>query len=141
MPSTAPESVMKTIHVVAGVIYNTDKSAVFIAKRASDQHQGDLWEFPGGKVESGESVESALLRELNEEIGISIVEYRPLIKISHDYPDKSIVLDAWEIITFEGLPIGKEGQLTEWVDIDKLGTYSFPAANKLILEQIDQVTH
>ncbi len=132
---------MKTVHVVAGVIYNTDKSAVFIAKRASDQHQGDLWEFPGGKVESGESVETALFRELNEEIGISIVEFRPLIKISHDYPDKSIVLDVWEIDAFEGIPDGKEGQLAEWVDIDKLVTYPFPAANKLVLEQIGQVNH
>ncbi|HCV40284.1 MAG TPA: hypothetical protein DGQ94_16530, partial [Pseudomonas sp.] len=82
---------MKRIHVVAAVIRGND-GRILIARRADTQHQGGLWEFPGGKVEEGEGVEAALARELREELGIEVTRSRALIKVSHDYPDKQVLL-------------------------------------------------
>lgn len=92
---------MKRIHVVAAVIRGAD-GRILIARRAATQHQGGLWEFPGGKVEAGESVEAALARELREELGIEVSRSRALIKVSHDYPDKQVLLDVREVQAFTG---------------------------------------
>ena len=100
---------MKRIHVVAAVIRGAD-GRILIARRADTQHQGGLWEFPGGKVEEGEAVEVALARELREELGIEVTGSRPLIKVSHDYPDKQVLLDVREVDAFTGEPHGAEGQ-------------------------------
>ena len=123
---------MKRIHVAAAVIRSPD-GQVLIAKRPSDKHQGGLWEFPGGKVEAGESVEAALDRELHEELGIRVTQARPLIQIRHDYPDKQVLLDVWQVTEFQGEAYGAEGQPLMWVTADTLGEYAFPAANVPII--------
>lgn len=123
---------MKRVHVAAAVIRGTD-GKVLIARRADEQHQGGLWEFPGGKVEPGETVEAGLARELKEELGIEVVAARPLIKIRHDYPDKQVLLDVWEVSSFTGLPHGAEGQPLAWVSNRELPGYDFPAANQPIV--------
>ncbi|MBK5007391.1 Nudix family hydrolase [Pseudomonas sp. S32] len=123
---------MKRIHVVAAVIRGLD-GRILIARRADTQHQGGLWEFPGGKVEAGESVEAALARELNEELGIRVTRSRPLIKVSHDYPDKHVLLEVREVDAFEGEPHGAEGQPLAWVAPRDLAQYDFPQANRPIV--------
>lgn len=123
---------MKRVHVAAGVIRRRD-GHVLIAKRPLDKHQGGLWEFPGGKVEAGETAEVALARELAEELGIGVSTSRPLIQIKHDYPDKQVLLDVWEVLGFSGEPHGAEGQPLAWVDPEDLPNYSFPAANQPIV--------
>lgn len=123
---------MKRIHVAAAVIRGED-GQILIAKRAADQHQGGLWEFPGGKVEAGESVQAALARELEEELGIRPSAARPLIQVRHDYPDKQILLDVWEVAAFTGTPHGAEGQPLAWVSPRQLADYEFPAANQPIV--------
>ncbi|ARU89677.1 Nudix family hydrolase [Pseudomonas sp. M30-35] len=123
---------MKRVHVVAAVIRG-NASRILIAKRADDQHQGGLWEFPGGKVEAGEAVEAALARELSEELGIVPTAAQPLIQIMHDYPDKQILLDVWDVTAFQGEPHGAEGQPLMWVTNRQLLEYQFPAANKPIV--------
>jgi 8-oxo-dGTP diphosphatase len=123
---------VKRIHVAAAVIRGED-GQILIAKRAADQHQGGLWEFPGGKVEAGESVQSALARELEEELGICPSIARPLIQVRHDYPDKQILLDVWEVAAFTGTPHGAEGQPLAWVSPRQLADYEFPAANQPIV--------
>eukprot|EP01137_Pigoraptor_chileana_P016793 Opistho-2@73895 len=100
---------VKRVHVAAAVIRD-DSGKILIARRADTQHQGGLWEFPGGKVEADESVECALARELQEELGIVVGAARPLIKVRHDYPDKQVLLDVWEVSSFSGEPHGAEGQ-------------------------------
>jgi 8-oxo-dGTP diphosphatase len=105
---------VKRVHVAAAVIRGVD-GRILIARRADSQHQGGLWEFPGGKVEEGEAVDVALARELNEELGIVVTAARPLIKIKHDYPDKQVLLDVWEVSGFTGEPHGAEGQPLAWV--------------------------
>ncbi|RYE91389.1 MAG: NUDIX domain-containing protein, partial [Oxalobacteraceae bacterium] len=81
---------MKRIHVAAAVIRGADQR-ILIARRGDTQHQGGLWEFPGGKVEPGETVQAALARELREELGIEVSLARPLIKVHHDYADKQVL--------------------------------------------------
>jgi 8-oxo-dGTP diphosphatase len=123
---------MNRIHVAAAVIRGAD-GRVLIAKRPLDKHQGGLWEFPGGKVEAGERVEAALARELHEELGIAVEAARPLIQVRHDYPDKQVLLDVWEVLTFSGEAHGAEGQPLAWVTPDTLPGYAFPAANQPII--------
>ena len=123
---------MSRVHVAAAVIRGAD-GRVLIAQRPLDRHQGGLWEFPGGKVEAGETVRDALSRELEEELGIAVIEARPLIQIRHDYPDKQVLLDVWEVGAFTGEPHGAEGQPLAWVLPRRLSEYEFPAANRPIL--------
>lgn len=123
---------MKRLHVAAGVIRRGD-GHVLIARRPLDKHQGGLWEFPGGKVEAGETAEAALARELAEELGIAVAAARPLIKVRHDYPDKQVLLDVWEVLSFSGEAYGAEGQALAWVEPEDLSSYSFPAANRPIV--------
>lgn len=123
---------MNRVHVAAAVIRAAD-GRVLIAKRPQDKHQGGLWEFPGGKVEAGESVEAALTRELKEELGIQVREARPLIRVVYDYPDKQVLLDAWEVSAYSGQAHGAEGQPLAWVSPRQLADYAFPTANRPIL--------
>ncbi|MGQ7815476.1 Nudix family hydrolase [Metapseudomonas furukawaii] len=123
---------MKRIHVAAAVIRGVD-GRVLIARRPEDKHQGGLWEFPGGKVEEGEAVRDALCRELEEELGIRVSAARPLIQVHHDYPDKQVLLDVWEVAGFTGEPHGAEGQPLAWVSPRELVNYEFPEANAPIV--------
>ena len=123
---------MKRIHVAAAVIRGKD-GQILIAKRCDDKHQGGLWEFPGGKVEAGETAQAALARELEEELGILVTTARPLIQVRHDYPDKHVLLDVWDVSAFTGEPHGAEGQPLAWVSARQLSEYEFPAANRPIV--------
>ena len=123
---------VKRVHVAAAVIRRAD-GHILLAKRADQQHQGGLWEFPGGKLEAGESALVALRRELQEELGIAVTAARPLIKVQHDYPDKQVLLDVWEVSGFTGEPHGAEGQPLAWVSPRQLPDYDFPAANQPIV--------
>lgn len=124
----------KIVNVAVGVIKKNN--AIFICKRADEQHQGGLWEFPGGKVETGESVFAALKRELSEEVGITIHSSSQLMVIEHDYGDKCVKLDIHVVSNFSGEAHGAEGQPSEWVAINELSNYEFPAANAEIIEKI-----
>ncbi|AIW14953.1 8-oxo-dGTP diphosphatase MutT [Vibrio tubiashii] len=127
---------MKRIHIVAGIIFNQDKSQVFITKRPDDKHKGGFWEFPGGKVEQGETIEQAMVRELEEEVGITTTEQALFEHLEFDYPDKSLKFDFMTVTQFEGQPYGKEGQQGEWAAIADLSNYAFPEANVPILERV-----
>ena len=124
----------KIVNVAVGVIKKNN--AIFICKRANEQHQGGLWEFPGGKVEASESVFAALKRELIEEVGITIHSSSQLMVIEHDYGDKCVKLDIHVVSNFSGEAHGAEGQPSEWVNISELTHYDFPAANAEIIEKL-----
>ncbi|GHD26024.1 8-oxo-dGTP diphosphatase MutT [Parahalioglobus pacificus] len=126
---------MKRVHVAVGVIVN-EQGQVLLTRRHNDAHQGGLWEFPGGKVEAGESVVDALARELAEELGISVLASRPLIEVSHDYGDKHVLLDVYLIEKFGGSPAGMEGQPMVWAPVTDLDGYEFPAANVPIVDSV-----
>jgi 8-oxo-dGTP diphosphatase len=122
------------VRVAVGIILRGGE--VFIALRNSNQHQGGLWEFPGGKCESSESAETALARELKEECGIAVTESSFYKMISHDYGDKQVELCFYKVTGFDGEPEGSEGQAVSWVAISNLSTYRFPEANQQIVSEL-----
>ncbi len=126
---------MSRIHVAAGVILN-DSGEVLLALRPLHKHQGGLWEFPGGKVEAGESVQAALARELHEELNLTVEQSEPLLITEHDYGEKQVLLDVWVVRDFSGEPHGREGQTLRWVPISELATYKFPQANEVIVARL-----
>jgi 8-oxo-dGTP diphosphatase len=128
---------MKRVHVAVGIIVNSQQQ-ILLAKRHGHLHQGGKWEFPGGKVEADETVTQALIRELKEEVGLAVVSSSAFMTISHDYPDKQVLLDIHLVQNFSGEAIGVEGQQIAWVNIDQLKDYEFPEANLPILEKIYQ---
>ncbi|MDH5710970.1 MAG: Nudix family hydrolase [Gammaproteobacteria bacterium] len=126
----------EVVHVAAAAIVN-DFNEVLISQRAHDAHQGSLWEFPGGKIEHGESVHQALLRELHEEIDIHVDSCRPLIKVKHEYADKTVLLDVWKVNSFTGKITGKEGQAIRWQAVDQLSHSEFPAADVPVIRALN----
>ncbi len=133
----SPSATSRRVHVAVGVI-SDGRGSILVAKRAADAHQGGLWEFPGGKVEPGETVQVALRRELAEELAIDITACEPLIAIQHDYSDKAVLLDVWWVSGFIGVPRGSEGQPISWTPIAKLRDLTFPVANQPIIAAIEQ---
>jgi 8-oxo-dGTP diphosphatase len=121
------------VEVAVGAIVDNSTRTVLMALRADDAHQGGLWEFPGGKVEPSESVEQALARELDEELGIAVEASEPLLRIEHDYADRLVALDVWLVSAFSGAPKGRQGQPLRWVGIDELHTLDLPRANQAIV--------
>ena len=126
---------MAALHVAVGVLTAAD-GQVLIARRAAKAHQGGLWEFPGGKVEPGESVQQALAREFAEELGVAVQATQPLLLQPFDYGDKAVLLDVHRITDWSGEPRGLEGQPLAWVAPAALEDYTFPAANQRILRAL-----
>ena len=127
----------KVVHVAVGVIVNAQQQ-ILIALRPDDSHQGGLWEFPGGKVEQGETIQQALIRELQEELGIVAQRFAALTEIHHDYGDKAVHLDVWWVHEFSGEPQGREGQPLQWLAAAELSRYDFPKANQPIIAAVMQ---
>ena len=121
------------IQVAVAVIINEDDQ-IFISRRSAEQHQGNKWEFPGGKVKQNEDVEDALRREIKEELGIDIQSQTHLLDITHEYESKTVKLEVFEIREWLGEPSGLEGQPTRWIKRDELNDVEFPKANKAIVE-------
>jgi 8-oxo-dGTP diphosphatase len=126
---------MRPVHVAAGVLQRAD-GRILLSRRKSNAHQGGLWEFPGGKLEAGESAPEALARELKEELGIAVLDARPLISVSHCYDDREVFLHAWLVTRWRNEPVGLEDQPLSWVDIGDLPDQPMPAADLPIVNAI-----
>lgn len=122
----------QALHIAVGIVSNHN-GEVLIALRPDSAEQGGLWEFPGGKVEAGESVRDALARELHEELNLHVEQARPFIRIHHHYPEYPVLLDVWRVETWHGDIHGREGQSCAWVAVDRLSERKFPAANHAII--------
>jgi len=120
------------IHVAAGAIED-EHGRVLVARRPDDAHQGGLWEFPGGKLDPGESHGACLARELWEELGIRVLSSCPLIRIHHAYGDRHILLDVHRVTSYSGEPVGREGQPLAGLAPDAMDPAAFPAADRPII--------
>lgn len=116
------------LYIAVGVLTAPD-GRVLIAKRLPGKPGADKWEFPGGKREDGESVKAALARELDEELGIRVRETRPLLRFSHDYSDRRVLLDIHRVVAWDGEAHGREGQTLAWCPPDNLFDYDLLSAN------------
>jgi 8-oxo-dGTP diphosphatase len=119
--------------VVAGVLLNADDH-VLIADRARSASMQDYWEFPGGKVDHGEGNESALRRELAEELGIRVTAARHFHFLEHSYPHLRVAIDFYIVSAWEGEPTGQEGQQLRWVPRQSLSDQRLLPADTPIIE-------
>ena len=121
---------MKLVLVVACALVDAD-GRVLIAQRPEGKALAGLWEFPGGKLEPGERPEAALIRELHEELGITVKEacLAPLTFASHAYEDFHLLMPLYICRRWEGLAVAREGQQLAWVRANKLRDYPMPAAD------------
>ena len=126
------------MNVAVGVITDSAQRILITQRSLKNSHSG-LWEFPGGKLEVGELATSALVRELNEELGIDVSAYRFLGEVHHTYNQQSICLLVYHVYEFEGEAICREGQMNmQWVEYSALKKYNFPEANIKIMKLISQ---
>jgi len=105
---------MPRLNVVAGIVFDPDRR-VLIAQRTEDGPFQGLWEFPGGKIATGESPQAALRRELSEELGIAVTRCQSFMRVRHDYPDRLVALHFFKIYDWSGDPSGMEGQALRWL--------------------------
>ncbi len=121
---------MKLTLVVACALVDPD-NRVLIAQRPEGKALAGLWEFPGGKLDPGERPEEALIRELNEELGITVREacLAPLSFASHAYPDFHLLMPLYICRRWEGTVTPREGQQLAWVRANKLRDYPMPPAD------------
>ena len=120
------------VHVVAGVITDV-RGRVLLARRTVGRDLAGSWEFPGGKVEPGESPAAALARELCEELGIQAEVGTPLIRVPQRMPHKRIVLDVHRVAAHRGRVRGLDGQALAWVPMEKLSGYPMPPADRPVV--------
>jgi len=121
---------MKSVLVVAVALIDKD-GRVLLAQRPAGKSMEGLWEFPGGKVEPGETPEHALIRELQEELGIDTWQscLAPLTFASHQYPDFHLLMPLFACRKWNGVPVGKEGQQLAWARPNQLRDYPMPPAD------------
>jgi 8-oxo-dGTP diphosphatase len=118
------------LFVVACALVDTD-GRVLLAKRPEGKALAGLWEFPGGKLEAGETPEACLIRELHEELGIHVKEacLAPLTFASHAYEGFHLFMPLFICRRFEGFPTGREGQEIKWVKPRQMRDYPMPPAD------------
>jgi 8-oxo-dGTP diphosphatase len=120
----------KILLVAACALVDAD-GRVLIAQRPEDKTLAGLWEFPGGKIEDGERLEQTLIRELKEELGITVSEacLAPLTFASHSYPDFHLLMPLYVCRRWEGTVTALEGQQLVWVKPNRLRDYDMPPAD------------
>jgi 8-oxo-dGTP diphosphatase len=125
---------LKILTVVAVALVDAD-GRVLIAQRPAGKALAGLWEFPGGKLDPGERPEAALIRELDEELGIAVKEacLAPLTFASHAYPDFHLLMPLWVCRRWDGLVAPREGQALKWVRAGKLRDYPMPPADEPLI--------
>lgn len=121
---------MKTLLVSAVALIDRD-GRILLAQRPEGKSMAGLWEFPGGKIEAGETPEVALIRELEEELGINTWAscLAPLTFSSHSYDDFHLLMPLFACRKWQGTPQPKEGQTLKWVQVKDLRNYSMPPAD------------
>ena len=130
MPAIAADAPPLIVLVAAVALVDTD-GRVLLAQRPAGKSMAGLWEFPGGKVDAGETPEAALIRELAEELGIDVTAscLAPLTFASHTYRDFHLLMPLYVCRKWSGIPAAREGQRLAWVWPARLGDYPMPPAD------------
>ena len=137
MAATAAEPAPPLVLVAAVVLVDAD-GRVLLAQRPEGKSMAGLWEFPGGKVDPGETPEAALIRELREELGIDVAAscLAPFTFASHAYPDFHLLMPLYVCRKWSGIPLAREGQRLAWVRPARLVDYSMPPADKPLVAML-----
>lgn len=122
---------LKIVPVVIGILQR--EGLFLVAKRPPHTVMAGYWEFPGGKVEPQESQEKALARELDEEIGIQLLQASFLKQFKVNLPDRLIELNVWEILSYQGTPYGRETQEIRWIKADAFQSLEFLPSNQSLI--------
>jgi 8-oxo-dGTP diphosphatase len=128
------------VDVSLAIIFN-ECSQILITRRSANTSHAGKWEFPGGKVEIGETADQALIREIKEEVGLEVLSKTYIGKITHAYDDRCLNLWIYFVYKFNGIASCKEAQMgLRWVSLEELqsGQFEFLEANKKIIERIAQ---
>lgn len=125
----------RTMTVAAGIVRDA-RGRVLVNQRPAGKAFAGKWEFPGGKIDSGETTAQALERELDEELGIAVQRQRPLIAFPYEYDDFTVRLRVNEVLDYKGEPAGREGQAIDWVEPEHLGRLDLLAANAPIVRAV-----
>ncbi len=135
MPTTEAD---RPIVLVAAVALVDRDGRVLIARRPEGKPMAGLWEFPGGKVDDGETPETALIRELDEELGIQVPArcLAPLTFASHGYEEFHLLMPLYVCRNWEGAVTAREGQELKWVRPMRLGDYDMPPADKPLVAMV-----
>jgi 8-oxo-dGTP diphosphatase len=132
----SPDHPAGPVHVVAGVVIDAN-GRVLIAQRPAGTHMAVGWEFPGGKLEPGEERLAGLARELQEELGITLVgQPRPLIRVRHAYPGREVLLDMWVVRRYSGEVRGLDGQALRWCSQEELERAELLPADRPIVRAL-----
>jgi 8-oxo-dGTP diphosphatase len=128
---------VKLVLVAACALIDAD-GRVLIAQRPPGRPLAGLWEFPGGKVETGERPEETLIRELKEELGIAVNEacLAPLTFASHSYADFHLLMPLYVCRRWEGIVTAQEGQKLAWVRVNRLRDYPMPPADEPLVSHL-----
>lgn len=125
------------LHVVAAILRDA-RGRILLARRTEGRDLAGLWEFPGGKVDAGETPEAALVRELHEELGIDVTVGDALIEVPQQYPHKRLRLDVRHVRGWQGRVHGREGQALAWVPPAQLTRYDMPPADRPVVAALLQ---
>lgn len=129
----------RTVQVVAALIFDPVTKKILICQRPKNKKRGLLWEFPGGKVESGESLEEAIIRECREELSAEILPAEVFADLVHEYPDIKIELTLFKSVIVSGTPVKLEHNDIKWVYPWEAAEYDFcPADKEIILRLADR---
>ncbi len=127
-----------TVIVVAAIIRRNGK--ILITRRGSDVHLGGLWEFPGGKVESGESLQQALKREIFEEVGLNVDVLHEFFSVEHSYPTKNVQLHFFDCAIKAGEPEAKQVADIKWISISEFTDFDFPPADFGLIQKLQETS-
>jgi len=128
-------SAPRAVHVLVGLLVD-EAGRWLVNGRRAGTHMAGFWEFPGGKSQPGEEPLAALSRELDEELGIEVLEAAPLLELVHDYPDKRVRLDVWRVLRYRGEVTAREGQALRWVSLSDFAGLALLEADWPIVERL-----